>query len=306
MRAHTKIEHELQSVYAEPVDLDVDDLADRIGRAARRKRRSGLALRSVGVVATAGVVAAAVAGIPWHGPLAPGGPGATDDTTETSPAVADTPSDPAPTQTPPYQPTSPEQLLDRDPDQGNPWDIPDPRPTGLPELDDLGVQVWTSGDSVSPVPGLRCPDLLNSSAYPETEGNPSPEAAVGWSHGDLAADDRWVGIHVTGWTDPEAALEIITACDWEGLGELPVAQTDTDLQAGQLGDLTPWLYGEYADEVMEPGLNGPASYALVHVGTYLIGVTVIDSGSDADRLQLATTIAQQTAANLAFLDPART
>lgn len=329
------LEDRLRDAMRRPVDVDTPRLVAGIRNRARRKRRAALAVRACGVALAVGMVAAAIT-IPLGSDLLGSGPAPGEPTDPTSSAVdateeptteePTTPGDdptaeegdgsvnlgptpgPTPSGTPPFQLQEPESFASTPGNQANEWFIPDPRPTGIAALDQLALQTELSGVHHSPIGGLQCADIGTQQAG---DAPVSPVGVQAWWHGPVDAAGRWtqdggiwVAFTVSGWQDASAALEVVRACDWAPLG---TALPEQDWPGRVGGD---WLVsdlGLVTTTELEQHVTGHGAVALVRTGAYLLAVTVVtDDGAQVDTVELARTVAEQGAANLEFLDPART
>lgn len=219
--------------------------------------------------------------------------------TQPEPSVEET----APVATPPWQASPPPAPLDRtplNPDLPNRVDIPDARPVGIPFLDALGA----------PRDASLYPRTMALSDYMVSgEGSVEPHSGADWAY--FEPTNSWeqdiVDIKITAWDDSAAALQDIRTAGgqlngvWAPDGAVTVPEP------------LPWPGHDDADHL----LVGNASLAdtrlagaLVRQGDYLVGVTVRTHPSTGrvsslqETVDIAAEIAQKTAENLAFLDPA--
>lgn len=180
------------------------------------------------------------------------------------------------------------------------WQIPDARPTGIEFLDSFGAPMML------PEVQLAVPDWMDCDAHAHPDGL-KPRTGVWWTYTDQATTSMWgrsVDIAVTGWEDGEAAMEGLRAdtlfCGWFGTAE-PAQWT------GQAPDaLIVAPVQRYLDD-LETGLHPTDTYgtaAVVRAGDYLVAVSV-DADSPEEATEVATEIADKTAANLEVLDPER-
>lgn len=213
----------------------------------------------------------------------------------------------------PYQDPSllPELVsLDRNPDLPNAVDLPDPRPTGIPELDALGSpEAWLYPRLVPLLGFVAARD--NIGLDPDTGIEPHSGRDFSWIDDEaLAAGEGvyTVVLNVTAWDDAGVPMEQLRTGGTElstfwavgaGDGGLVVGVPDplpwpegTD-PAGAAGDLDRLLVGSSAVV--------PTGGALVRQGDLLVGVTV-EASDLALATDLAARVADRAAANLAVLD----
>lgn len=186
-----------------------------------------------------------------------------------------------------------------DPSHGA-WQIPDPRPTGVDFLDDLGdPRAHATGANSPPVDGM----VGNESAQ---EGGSESVAGQFWSYyadgQDLAS--LTARIHVTGWQDAPAAMEGLRGDElYYARGEEQQAGT----WRGREDDPDRFVFETYQriQDDAEGGLTPLGVYeasAVVRTGDYLVAATVTaESPREADAV--AREIAEKSAENLAALDP---
>ena len=292
--AGPRLDDQLRSVLGgadEHFDYDALVAGTKV-RATRIRRR-----RAVAQGATVAVLVPALlgAGFAIHGslegrtgvvtgPAATGTDGAT--ATEgprlmTSAPVPDGP----PHQDPADLPDSP--VAETNPDLPNRWEVPDPRPTGIDLLDDLGApRDFFLYPRTVPLMGMH---------GDEREGV-EPHSGASWSFHDGTNDLEQVTVHlnVTGWDDSRAVMAALRADE-----PLISASWPAPL------DLRPWP-GHHDDDHLLVDLESAAPWpevgALVRQGDYLVGVSV-QAETAEEAADAATTIAEQAAANLAYLDP---
>ncbi|GAA1146235.1 hypothetical protein [Ornithinicoccus hortensis] len=180
------------------------------------------------------------------------------------------------------------------------WQIPDPRPTGVAFLDDLGdPQQHLTGDNMPPVAGMVGNDAAHDTGATPVAGQNWFYYADGQDLASLTAE-----ITVTGWQDAPAAMEGLRADNlhfawdvdqlpgtWQGHEDDPdrfVFETFERTEDDGAGGLTP--LGVYQTS------------AVVRVGDYLVAATVTaDSPQEAE--EAAREISEKAAENLAVLDP---
>ena len=232
---------------------------------------------------------------------------ATDDAvaTATEDAAATSAPDPSPPSDPPWQdeqpPSAPSPTGGEggQVDSGNAWEIPDPRPTGVDALDDLGTpRMDMSYRRLAPAMGAM---VCNG---PAEESGLTPVGGRNWSFdAQEPGDRRGVEITVTAWDDGAEAMqglrEDTLSCSWDDIDRPESVQAETTWP-GREDDPDHYLNEPY------PG-NGSlsdhsVSVAAVRTGNYLVAVTVRDPDPGVAS-EAATEIAEKTAENLAALDP---
>lgn len=167
----------------------------------------------------------------------------------------------------------------------NRWQVPDVRPTGIEFLDALG-----SPQMVSAYPRVVPLDGMISAG----EGN-QPHSGLSWSFFDGTDDleQDTVDITVTGWADSVTVMAALRV-------DAPITDARWD------GGLTvrPWPAHHDTEHLMVDIATRPTPTvgALVRQGDYLVGVTV-QAGTAQEAADAAGRIAEQAAANLAYLDP---
>lgn len=202
-----------------------------------------------------------------------------DDATQTSVAVQDGP----PFQDADLLPEAP--APETNPDLPNRWQVPDVRPTGIDFLDAFGA----------PRTVLAYPRTVPLAGMVSTGEGVEPHSAASWSFHDGTNDveQETVDITVTGWDDAATAMAALRA-------DAPVTDARWD------GDLMvrPWPAHHDTEHLMVdlPGTPLPTVGALIRQGDYLVGVTV-QAGTVEVAAEAAGRIAEQSAANLAHLDP---
>lgn len=194
--------------------------------------------------------------------------------------------------------------LEDNPDLPNRIEIPDPRPTGIPELDALGEPSgWLYPRMVPLMDFVGARDLIGMD--PDIGIEPHSGRDFTWTDPAAGADGiASVMVNVTAWDDAAFALDQLRTGGTEltafGIGTMGPDEVTVGIPQAQ-----PWPGHEGStDHLLVLGDRvGPTAGALVRQGDYLVGVTVSagDAGAAAD---LATQVADQTAANLAALDPA--
>lgn len=306
-----------EAMHGAPDGFDYEALvAGTHERAGRIRRR-----RAVGTLAAAAVL---VPGLIGGGVLVstmiedqavqplPAGPseGAADGDAGDDPATGDAstatddaaPTTQAPT-TPPWQdgelpvPEGAEEESDADSD--NAWEIPDPRPTGVAFLDDLGApQDMSAYRRTSPVMGSMTCDRADIA-----EDAMEPLGTAEWTYYPDDADYPAVTITVSGWEDGVGAMDGLRAdelfCAWD------LDDNDESVQAETSWPGRPGEEDYYLNEAY-PGFgymsDTSVSVSVVRTGDYLVAVRV----QDADPVvaeDASTEIAEKTAENLAALDP---
>ncbi|MFX0538837.1 hypothetical protein ACQBAT_12900 [Ornithinimicrobium sp. Y1847] len=178
------------------------------------------------------------------------------------------------------------------PDLPNAWQIPDARPTGIAFLD-----VFGSPQSASQYPRTM-PLMSFMVANHGYTGMIEALAGANFSYydGTNTLEQETVEINITAWDDSAAILdsfrtgEFVTDARWTDanppLRDWP-GRADTDHLL--VASAAPWGGIEMAG-------------AMVRQGDYLVGVTV-QATTEERAIEAATQIAEQTAANLAYLDP---
>ncbi|NLG22113.1 MAG: hypothetical protein GX555_11880 [Actinomycetales bacterium] len=284
----------LRSVLHGAVDreqFDYDALVAGVHQRAGRIRRRRAVATGV-AVAVLGPAAAAGAALVLPDIL-PGGDSTTiapatrpDEAPTTAPADDDAvTADP----TPPWQdgaPPLPEGGFEVNEDLPNAWEIPDPRPTGVAALDDLGMpQLAAAYPRTVPVMNLMVCD-------PGRTGGAEPEAGLSFDYFTDDPDDPVINLQVTGWEDSGAARDGLLdddylLCTW----------------SPRPGEPQPWPGHEGDDDHLVFAPEGSDQVAaVVRQGDYLVAVTVQDTGA-AEDIELAREIAGKTADNLEALDP---
>lgn len=298
---------ELRSALGDEPDFDYSALVSGTRARATRMRRR----RAVGQAVTVAVLAPTLVGSAWFignrltGDAGPQDIAVATQTTETDVAV-ETEAGPTTGEAvteatsttgeavtlPPFQTSEPPAPLKTEEDAGlaNQIEIPDPRPVGIPFLDDFGApQVETSVPGTLPVPGWTTAE--------EGATGLRPHSAVSWGYFDptQAFDQPAAEITLTAWDDAPAAMASLT-------GDRSAYPYRTAEDMAPLAQ--PWPGAEDADHllVVSAYVEAPATAAVIRQGEYLVAVTVRGVGEDVPG-ELARTIAEQTAANLAVLDP---
>lgn len=314
------VDDELRSILgaAQP-DFDVDALvAGTTARAGRIRRRQALARTAV-----AAVLVPTLAGTGWvvtQRLSVDAGPDAVvASQTSTDPAASTTDApvtdDAATTELPgtapdaspaPYQdPAALPELTEvsTNPDLPNREEIPDARPTGIPELDALGAPTGSIYPRAVALPGfVASRDIVGMD--PDTGIEEHSGRTFDWLVGS-ADGPTSVELSLTLWDDAGHALEQLRTGGtelntvWLG-GETPEGRLPVGLP-----DLLPWPGHEgSADHLLVRSPIRDGQYgALLRQGDYLVGVAVVGDDPQASG-DLAATIAEQTAANLVALDPA--
>ena len=180
------------------------------------------------------------------------------------------------------------------------WDIPDPRPTGVAFLDELGPpRLYLEGTNLMPLPGwMRGNDWGNPTGRKQVAG-------LEWGfYGEGSnAIQPAVDIAISGWDDGAAAMadfradRLSSTHDTAGGRDLtpapwPGHEGESDFFAAR-----PFAWGR--DTTYAGRFDGAA---VVRTGDYLVGVSVT-AGSPELASGLAREIAAKTADNLAVLDP---
>lgn len=187
-----------------------------------------------------------------------------------------------------------------DPSHGA-WQIPDPRPTGVAFLDELGDPRahLTGANSVAPVDGMTANETAR-------EGGLQQVAGQSWSYYEDGSDlaSLSVYLHVTGWKDGPRAIEGLRNDElYFAWGEEQVLGT----WQGRPDDPDRLLFEpqerfEYPESGEPTALGTFTASAVVRTGDYLVSVSVTaDSPEEADAV--AREIAEKAAENLAALDP---
>ncbi|MGO0575458.1 hypothetical protein [Ornithinimicrobium panacihumi] len=217
---------------------------------------------------------------------------------------------------PPYQQVAPPAPLDPGDPGGsvyaNEIEIPDARPTGIPFLDDLGAPQYRS-DYPRKVPLM---DFMLATGDEVKDVRTEPHSATEWFYfdGTNAIDQPTVSIVITAWdsgADAMAAFREGGRSDYaSSFGDLEPAADGTDEPTfvHRAPEPLPWAGHDGDEDYLLVGRQGtPAGStagALVRQSDYLVGVAVNDASYER-ALEAAGQIAEQTAANLAHLDPAR-
>lgn len=304
---------------AEEADFDYDALVAGTKTRARRIRRR----RALAQGATAAVLVPTLVGAGWmigtnlsgSSDLGPDLAGTTQTSELPDPMVS---TSKVQETVPPYQQVAPPAPLDPGGPESeaalsNRVQIPDARPTGIPFLDAFGApQHLFVGPRMVPL------DHFTGSVE-DLPFNDAVEAHSGasWFYYDGSNEIRQttVTITITAWDDSVAQLHALRTDEptdrplvwlaWEPRPDDPAdvmpVRTVPDARpwAGHEGDEN-YLLALHPESVQEMHLAG----ALIRQGDYLVGVAVQDF-SEGDALAAAAQIAEQTAANLAFLDPER-
>lgn len=263
----------------------------RAGRIRRRRAiATGVAVAVLGPALVGGAALVLPEILPGDsGTVAPAGAPESVDATDTP-----RPDDAAVTSAPvvaevPWQDgelPQPEGGFEVNDDLPNAWEIPDARPTGVVELDDLGVpKLAMNYPRMVPVSALMTCD-------PGRADGAEPEAGQSFSFYSDASQDLAIELTVTGWADSVAARDGLlhdsyTLCTWDGV------QGEPQEWSGHQGDEDYLLYAAESDRAA----------AVIRQGDYLVAVTVSE-GDEGQNQDVAAEIAAKTAANLAVLDPA--
>lgn len=175
--------------------------------------------------------------------------------------------------------------VETNPDLPNRWQIPDVRPTGIDFLDAFGPPRMVSAyPRVVPLAGM-----LSSGQGVE------PHSGVSWSYhdGTNTLEQDTVDITVTGWDDSVTAMAALRV-------DAPITDAHWD---GELM-VRPWPAHHDTEHLMVDiaARPMPTVGALIRQGDYLVGVTV-RAETVEEAAAAAGQIAEQTAANLAHLDP---
>lgn len=216
---------------------------------------------------------------------------------------------------PPYQQTPPPELPDQDwpgePALSNRAEIPDARPTGIAFLDELGEPPYGE-----PYPRTIPLDTFTGAPEDTTEpGGVEPHSGMSWSFHDGTNEFRQptVTITITAWDDSEAAMHALrtdepTDVRYVWLDRVPRPDAPDELmEVRSVPDPLHWEgYGDSEDHLLvlrsDHILDMDLAGALVRQGDYLVGVTVQDF-TEEGAVEAARQIAEQTAANLLYLDP---
>lgn len=234
-------------------------------------------------------------------------PTATEDAvaTATDDAAATSAPDPSPPSDPPWQdeqpPSAPSPTAGEggQVDSGNAWEIPDPRPTGVDALDDLGTpRMDMSYRRLAPAMGAM---VCNG---PAEESGLTPVGGRNWSFdAQEPGDRRGVEITVTAWEDGAEAMQGLRAdtlyCSWDDVGRPESVQAEVTWP-GREDDPDRYLNAPF--EGNGSLSDHSVSVAAVRTGDYLVAVTVRDPEPDV-AAEAAIEIADKTAENLAALDP---
>lgn len=198
----------------------------------------------------------------------------------TAPIVADRP----PFQDPAALPQAPP--AETNPQWPNRWEVADVRPTGIAFLDAFG----------SPQTSSQYPREVPLAGLQGGGDGAEPHSAAAWSFFDGSNDleQPTVDLAVTAWDDSRAVLaglrsdQPISSARWVAPPDLRPwpGQDDEDHLLVSLGSSGPW----------------PQVGALVRQGDYLVGVTT-QAATEEEAAEAAMSIAEQSAANLAWLDP---
>lgn len=189
----------------------------------------------------------------------------------------------------PFQPVPPPNPPGGSYEDGNAWDVPDARPTGIDSLDALGAP-----SNLVATPGLNpLSGVLICASGPDADGL-SDASLSSHYEGQTDSEIQSVRISITGWEDGGVDLDQFrngeVGCTWP---------------ADRLNEVD-WT-GE-GDGLLTPpypsGTGRQVTGAMVDVGDYTVGVTV-ESNNDQLAADTAVEIAGATAANLEALDPER-
>ncbi|MDQ3526342.1 MAG: hypothetical protein M3424_00285 [Actinomycetota bacterium] len=232
---------------------------------------------------------------------------ATEDAaaTATEDAAATSAPDPSPPSDPPWQdeqpPSAPSPTGGEggQVDSGNAWEIPDPRPTGVDALDDLGTpRMDISYRRLAPAMGAM---VCNG---PAEESGLTPVGGRNWSFdAQEPGDRRGVEITVTAWEDGAEAMQGLRAdtlyCSWDDVDRPESVQAEATWP-GREDDPDRFLNAPF--EGNGSLSDHSVSVAAVRTGDYLVAVTVRDPEPGV-AAEAAIEIADKTAENLAALDP---
>lgn len=213
--------------------------------------------------------------------------------------------------TPPHQDPAllPKVYVETNPNLLNRTDIPDPRPTDIPELTALGAPtIWAYPRTVPLLGFVAARDAIGMD--PDTGVEPHSGYSADWMYPDqdpAASSAASVTLNVTRWEDAGFALEQLRTGGTELSTIWLGTQRDGSLTVVRPDPLT-WPGHEGTEDllvVQGQGTDSPAAGALVRQGNYLVGATVYGTQGDstADLADFAATIAEASAANLAALDP---
>lgn len=261
-------------------------------RAGRIRRRRALATGAAVAVLGPALVGGAALVLPeilpvGSGSVSPAGSPGSVTTTAPLPDDAAVTSAPA-VVAPPWQdsePPLPEGGFQVNESLPNAWEIPDARPTGVEALEDLGVpQLAMSYPRLVPVMSLMTCD-------PGRPNGIEPEAGQSFDFFSDSGEDLVIYLHVTGWADSDAARDGLvndayTLCTWDG----------------DQGEPQEWVGHEGDEDYLLYAADGEVAAAVARQGDYLVAVTVSE-GTARENADVATEIAEKTAANLAVLDP---
>lgn len=228
-----------------------------------------------------------------------------EDATTTAPDDGGVTTGPPVADGPPYQDQEPPEPPDGTEEGSLPnrIEIPDPRPTGVDLLDELGAPQLAH---IYPR-GVPLMGFLRGNEVPGDE----PHSSRYWSYFDPAAgmSSKQVEIVLTAWDDSTGPMAQLRdegsgyAFDWVGLwGDGPSEEEPLPV-------IDRWSWTGHEDDAgrllltqQESGVPGITAGAVIRQGDYLVGVTVITADQD-ESVAAATEIAEKSAANLAHLDP---
>lgn len=255
---------------------DYDDLVHRVHHRVGVKRRRRAIGTAVAGVAAAGVIA--TGGVLVLGEL---------NSPELLPAAHYTDGEPSPTGAP-WQPSEPPEPANGIYGDGNAWEIPDPRPTGISDLDAMGAPAaFVTTPGVSSLPGI----IECGSGWEAGEG--LPVAGMNVLYSDESSDLSEIRIAISGW-DEDATLDQFRdeafPCTWVG------DEINETEWTGQGEALLTQLYSTSTGQTFVG--------VLIPVGQYTVGVTV--EGEDTVlTTEVASEVAVKTVENLRALDPER-
>ena len=262
-------------------------------RAGRIRRRRALATGAAVAVLGPALVGGAALVLPELLPVGSGSVTPAGSTEAVGTTATPLPDDAAVTSTPavlvPWQdsePPLPEGGFELNDSLPNAWEIPDARPTGVEALEDLGVpQLAMSYPRLAPVMSLMTCD-------PGRPNGAEPMAGQSFDFFSDSGEDLVIYLQVTGWADSTAARDGLvnddyTLCTWDG----------------DQGEPQEWVGHEHDEDYLLYAADGGIAAAVVRQGDYLVAVTVSE-GTAGQNADVATEVAEKTAANLAVLDPA--